>query len=211
MAQLRCECWPSEIIALNFQSTGLSARYDGVTQIGAVRYDADADAVRDEFFVKVAPPRTTKITLEALHGIEEGDVVDWKAVGRALRSLFEDALPLTDAAALFAGWMHLNQIEVKPVACYNAAFHLSFLEDKVRWACASKQLTLPLSHFICVMSLASHLFAEPRPPSLGASCLACKLEMDPDDDGRVALARAKTCARLYGRLKEMRGANGEIA
>jgi DNA polymerase III epsilon subunit family exonuclease len=79
---------PSHYLALDLETTGLSAEADRVVEIGAVRFDGEGQEL-ERFERLVNPGRPMPRSAQAVHGISDADLAEAPSVGEVLPEFLE--------------------------------------------------------------------------------------------------------------------------
>lgn len=161
---------PERFVVLDLETTGLSAHYNEIIEIGAISVDMRATE-RATFQTLVRPSVPVPKNITALTGITQ-DMID------------RDGVDLTTALTRFVSF-----IGELPLVAFNAPFDISFLE-----AAAEKcGLSISNSH-CCALALARR--AWPGLPSYKLSELA-KMGNLPLDDAHRSLGDCMRAANIY--------------
>jgi DNA polymerase III subunit epsilon len=151
---------PEQFVVVDLETTGLSAEWDEIIEIGAIRATRGTD-VHDTFQVLIKPDKKVPKRITELTGISQ-EMVDSK--GMAL----SEVLP-----------QFLDFIGDRPLVAFNAPFDMGFLKN----AAKKHNLTIKNRHS-CALKMARR--AWPGLPSYRLSELAKTMDL-PDDDTHRAL------------------------
>ncbi|MFO0954648.1 MAG: exonuclease domain-containing protein [Isosphaeraceae bacterium] len=175
-------------VALDFETTGLSAQVDRIVEIGAVRFDA-AGRELDRFEQLVNPERPMPPAAQRIHGIGDDELASAPVASEVIPAFLEFLGPAGESILL----------------AHNAVFDASFLAREIG------RLGLPGSELVVVDTLALARARMPWLPSHRLDALAHRLQLDPHGPHR-ALADSRRVMGLFLALEGPRLAlNGLVA
>lgn len=190
--------YPSRILAIDVETTGLNSQYDYITQIGAVVME-DGQITGTPFYTRVQPNLgKAKISLDALK-VQSGDIKDeegLKAVYETLKA-WGSAPSARDVAGLFAEWLGAAP---PPTVAFNAGFDMGFLSQWMfqQKAAFGKTNLSPIT--ICPMVMARTVYPGGKQYNLDAVSVLCSLP--PRPAAHDALQDAILAGRCYFNLKD---------
>jgi DNA polymerase-3 subunit alpha (Gram-positive type) len=190
--------YPSRILAIDVETTGLNSQYDYITQIGAVVME-DGNIAGEPFYTRVQPNLgKAKISLEAL-AVQSGDITTPEGFKAAtdLMQAWVDAPSAKDVAALFATWLGTTP---PPTVAFNAGFDMGFLSQWVFQQKASFGKTNLSPITICPMVMAKAVYPGGKQYNLDAVLILCGLPQRPK--AHDALQDAILAGQAYFVLRE---------
>lgn len=194
--------YPSRIIAIDLETTGLIAQYDYIVQIGAVAM-VDGEVVGVPFSTRMKPDEDKlKITLGAM-GAQCGDLKTPEGQKRAAEwlSTLLDAPKGLEVAQEFKEWCVTHDALKSPTVAHNAFFDAAFMREKL-FCFTSVFKTPPLSPmWIDTLTMAKHAWPTGKKYGLNECLFAAELPSRPDHHD--ALQDAVLCGRLYHHLAQM--------
>ena len=169
--------FPTKVLAVDVETTGLNSQFDYITQIGAVIME-DGNIVGEPFYSRIQPNlKKAKISLEALEA-QSGDITTPEGFKAAtdLMQAWVDAPPAKEVAALFAEWLGTNP---PPTVAFNAGFDLGFLSQWIfqQKAAFKNALLSPIT--ICPMVMAKQRYPGGKQYNLDAVSVLCSLPQRP--------------------------------
>jgi len=169
---------PGATAFLDFETTGMSAAYDAITDIGLIV--VDASGARAEWMRLVNPRRAIPYTITRLTGIDNAmvaDAPDFAGVADELVARIGDAR----------------------IVAHNAAFDMGFL--KAGLAACGRTHRFP---YVCSVRVARKLFPEMTSRSLDA--LAARFGLRFAGDRHRALPDAAMLASIWSAMRDAAGA-----
>ncbi|MGK0473089.1 MAG: DNA polymerase-3 subunit alpha (Gram-positive type) [Candidatus Azotimanducaceae bacterium] len=158
-------------IALDFETTGLNSRSDGIIEIGGAKFEESGEII--DTFQRFANPRIP-IGAEAkkVHGIQENDL--------------KDAETPRECWEVFLEWA---SDDYESFVAHNAGFEIGFIR-----ALYGGESSTPEFNFIDTLALSRR-----RLKGLSSYKLS-DLVPDPDEGSHRALVDAKACVELASRI-----------
>lgn len=167
---------PTEFVAFDLETTGLSAAFDRIVEIGAVRFSVTGDEL-GRFQSLVNPGRPIPRAAHAIHGIDDEDVADAPSVEGVLPRFLE----------------FLGEPTATILLAHNASFDAGFLGGELTRA------QLPIPGFGVVDTLALSRSVRPELPTHRLEYLARLYNLNPDAQHR-ALGDCNRVKELWLRL-----------
>lgn len=197
---------PSHILALDFETTGLSPQYDHPISIAAMEF-LDGAWTGKMFYKTIRPSLKSKVSIEALAvqaGTHEDDAEYATKLSDMLRAIYGCDNSPKDVMQEFTEWMFENNLTTVPVVAHNALFDMSFFAEKLECFTSVHKGNAISPIAICTKRLACHVFPKEKPRD-ARSLDACLLALGLDgraEKGHNALMDAEAAGRLYFALKE---------
>lgn len=194
---------PPRVLAIDFETSGLVARYDQVMEIGCVLME-DGQIIGEPFHSRIRLSMTQKVSLESLgkHYAALDSKEAWKEVGRALKAMY-DAPEAKEVLQSFAWWVRLQNAAHTPVVAYNAAFDYGFYSEKFTCFTTIEGGCILGPVWICAMDLVKHVMPGSRRYSLDATLAALSLPPREVGVAHSALQDAILAGRVYFELRRM--------
>ena len=194
------DLFPSRIIALDLETTGLSPMYDYITQIGAVVME-DGVPTEQTFFHNVQPNLSKyKISGEAL-SVQVGDMEDEDFAEKAavwLQSL-KDRPSAKEVAEKLSDWCYKVNAWDIPVVAHNAAFDHSFINGwSFSYRGAFYDWLSPV--WIDTKEMAAKVIG--RGGNYGLDAVCARYEITKRTGGHNDLQDAILCGQVYAKLRE---------
>jgi len=191
--------YPTKIIALDFETSGLVAKYDQITQIGCVVME-NGEVIGAPFNVQIRLNDTQKISKEVLE-VQFGVLPTWEDVAKALKQMYA-GLEAKDAFAQWNEWAIGQTAKDLPVVAWNAAFDFAFYGEKV---CAFTTIgggAILGPTWVCAKTLFRRRFPDAKKVSLDAALLALGITGREAGQGHDGLQDAILCGRAYFKMLE---------
>jgi DNA polymerase III epsilon subunit-like protein len=195
--------YPNKIVAIDFETGGLSPQYDPILQVGAVVMDREGP-VGDPFYTPVKPNmEKLKISLGAL-SVQVGDMTTSAGVsafGDWLQGLH--AAPSSqEVANQLVEWARKVGARNIPNVAQNAAFDYGFFSS---WqfqqkSAFSRGSLCPV--WIDTIEMARQLYPGGPPQGYGLDALCLLLDLPKREGAHNALQDAILCGQVYFKLKE---------
>ncbi len=135
---------PRQWVAIDLETTGLSATRDAIIEVGAVRFDQDRTI--DEFQTLVNPRRDLSQFIRDLTGITQEQVDSaptFATVADELQQFIAGAIPVAHNASFDLGFLRQNGVEIETLHC--DTFELAYLVRPAAKGYSLTQLTRQLS------------------------------------------------------------------
>lgn len=187
--------YPKRILALDFETTGLSSMYDYITEVGAAVMD-DGEIV-DCFTARIQPGEKFKLDSGAI-AIQAGDLKTPEGrekVGQWLGRLFEAPVS-REVAVTFVEWLKRHEAHKLPIVAHNAPFDTGFLNQWIfqqRAVFGKEPQFSPVS--ICTMALAK--LAYPGGGSYNLDAVAALAGLPPRNPVHAAASDAVMAGKAY--------------
>lgn len=194
--------FPSRVIALDFETTGLIPAYDSPTSLSAIVFD-DGEPTGEMFSVRIQPSMKCKLSLEALavQGGEEAFNPDTLAA--KIAELFpKDACTAREAFVMLQQWGQTVDAARTPVVAQKASFDWGFYDEKIaNWSSVTKAAVLsPV--WICTKTMARLAMPDMPKVNLASIAVACGIEVETRKQ-HESTYDALLCGHVYFKLKAM--------
>lgn len=187
--------YPRRILALDFETTGLSSMYDYITEVGAAIMEDGQ--ILDLFTARIQPGDKFKLDSGAI-AVQAGDLKTPEGrekVGQWLSRLFQAPVS-REVAVDFVAWLRKNKAHECPIVAHNAPFDLGFLNQwmyQQRASFGKEPAISPIS--ICTMALAKQAF--PGGASYNLDAVAVLAQLPPRDPVHAAASDAVMAGNAY--------------
>lgn len=194
--------YPSKVLVIDLETSGLNASYDYILQIGAVVME-DGNVIGSPFYTRIQPnPEKLKISTGALKA-QVGDMETDEGRARLpewLKQIFEAPTP-QKVAVDFVSWLDANGAANIPIVAHNAPFDMGFLAQFVfqqRGAFGKTQRFSP----VCIDTLTLARLAMPGEGSYALNGVLLALGLKPRPDAHDALQDAILTGQAYHKLRK---------
>lgn len=192
--------WPSTVISVDFETTGLNTMYDSPISLACVVL-TDGEPTGEVFSTRIRVPMKTKISIEALV-VQGADVCDPAQLAKKIAELMPtDAPDQKETMRQLAAWAQSNRLTTTPIVCHKATFDWGFYDQLSRNTTAYEGTVLsPI--WICTKELSRQAMAgEKGALNLASQCARYGIEGRKSSE-HDALEDATLCGKLYFKLVE---------
>lgn len=189
--------WPSRVLALDLETTGLSADYDFITQIGLAVMDGTT--IENTFTSRVQPDKERfRVSVAAL----EAQIGDWQSepsrVADWLSATF-DAPQMKEVAASVSAFVTDTGAIGLPVVAHNMPFDQAFVHKRMM---VFKSVFVDVQFPVWIDTLAMARMADPGRKGYGLDVLCDKYGLPKRPLEHDALQDAILAGLLYDRLRK---------
>jgi len=193
--------WPRRVVALDFETSGLSSQYDYILQVGLAIMEG-GEVVDEPFYTRVQPNLAKfKISGDAL-AAQLGDIFTEDGMGKLATFMMalRDAPSSREVAQSLASWSERTGAWKFPVVAHNASFDCAFF-SQWKFQQSSVLRPSPLSAvWIDTITMMERAFPGGQSYNLDTCLLLAGLPSRPADHD--ALQDALLAGRLYAHLVE---------
>ena len=190
--------WPSKYVAIDLETSGLSASYDQILQVAVVPFEA-GEIAGDPYYTRVIPGSKFKISREALEA--QAGETDGDALKNWWEKLHADGLESRAAMQGLITWSIDNGCRDLPVVAHNAPFDWGFFSQWVytwRVMCGQRSPLGPL--WLCTKEIAQNHPHFKGAKAFGLDIVSQGLGLPPRPKAHDALQDAILAGRVYHAL-----------